>query len=135
MNRREFLASAAVVSALPFRAAKYDMVIKGGQVVDPSQRINRKADVAIRAGKIEAIQPNIAAADATEVLDASNRLVVPGLVDIHAHPRPGEVTPEQCLAGGSTTVCDGGSRGAANIQDMIDMAAKAPNRIRLLINV
>src|SRR6185503_17645074 len=56
-------------------------------------------------------------------------------IDIHAHPRPGELPPEKCLAAGVTTVVDGGSRGANGIQDMIGVASKAPNRVRVLINV
>jgi dihydroorotase len=63
------------------------------------------------------------------------RLVTPGLVDIHAHPRPGEVTPQQILSNGVTTVVDGGSRGADGIQDMVGVARNAPNRVRILINV
>jgi len=114
---------------------KYDLVIRGGRVLDPSQRLDRTLDVAVRNGKIAALQPGIAASDGAEVVDAGGKLVVPGLVDIHAHPRPGEVAPERILAAGVTTVVDGGSRGADGIQDMIDVANKAPNRVRVLINV
>jgi len=135
MNRREFFLSSMLASALPLQAAKYDLVIKGGLFIDPGQRFNGKADIAIRSGKVALVQPNIPASDALEVLDAAGRVVTPGLVDIHAHPRPGELTPEQCLEGGSTTVVDGGSRGADGITDMIDVVNKAPNRIRILINV
>jgi dihydroorotase len=69
------------------------------------------------------------------VFDAKGKLVTAGLVDIHAHPRPGEVSAEQVLSRGVTTVVDGGSRGADGIQDMVDVARKAPNRVRALINV
>jgi dihydroorotase len=136
MNRRDFLLSSLMApAALPLAAVKYDLLIKGGHVIDPSQKVNRVVDVAIRAGKIAAIQPNIAAADAAEVLDASGRIVTPGLVDIHAHPRPGELTAEQVLERGVTTVVDGGSRGADGITDLIGVVEKAPNRVRILINV
>ena len=136
MNRREFLASSVVMAAMPVPvAAKYDLVIKGGRVLDASQRLDRVMDVAIRGGKIAALQPNIPASDAAEVFDAKGRIVTPGLVDIHAHPRPGEVSAEQVLSRGVTTVVDGGSRGADGIQDMVDVAKKAPNRVRALINV
>jgi dihydroorotase len=136
INRREFLYSSALLAGLPLpAAAKYDLVIKGGRVLDPSQKLDRTMDVAVRDGKIAALQANIPSSEATEVLDAKGRLVTPGLIDIHAHPRPGELPPEKCLAAGVTTVVDGGSRGATGIQDMIDVANKAPNRVRVLINV
>lgn len=135
MNRREFLYSSTLLATLPFpQAAKYDLVVKGGRVLDPSQKIDRVLDVAVRAGKIAAVQADIPVADAREVLDAKGRLVTAGLIDIHAHPRPNELPPERCLAAGVTTVCDGGSRGANAIQDMIEVANKAPNRVRVLIN-
>src|SRR5687768_16632718 len=96
MNRRQFLVSSAVLAGAPVSAApKYDLVIKGGRVLDASQRLNSVMDVAVRGGKIAAVQANIAASDAAEVFEAAGRLVTPGLVDIHAHPRPGEVTPAQ----------------------------------------
>jgi dihydroorotase len=136
MNRRDFLVSSAVMAVMPVPvAAKYDLVLKGGRVLDASQRLDRVMDVAIRSGKIAALQPNIAASDASEVFDAKGKIVTAGLVDIHAHPRPGEVTAEQVLTRGVTTVVDGGSRGADGIQDMVDVATKAPNRVRALINV
>ena len=136
MNRRQFLVSSAVLAGAPLSAApKYDLVIKGGRVLDASQRLNSVTDVAVRGGKIAAIQANIAASDAAEVFEASGRLVTPGLVDIHAHPRPGELTPAQVLSAGVTTVVDGGSRGADGVQDLVDVASKAPNRVRVLMNV
>ena len=135
MNRREFFLSSVFPAGVPLPAPKYDLVIKGGRVLDPSQRLDRMLDIAVRNGKIAALQPSIAASDGAESFDAGGKLVVPGLVDIHAHPRPGEVAPERILSNGVTTVVDGGSRGADGIQDMIDVANKAPNRLRVLINV
>jgi dihydroorotase len=133
---REFLFSSAVLAGGPLPAAsKYDLVIKGGRVLDASQRIDRVMDIAVRGGKIAALQANIPASDAAEVFDAGGKLVTAGLVDIHAHPRPGELDPAQVLPNGVTTIVDGGSRGADGIQDMVDVASKAPNRVRVLINV
>ena len=77
-------------------------------MLDPGQRIDRRADIAVRNGKIASLQPSIAASDGAEVFDAAGRLVVPGLIDVHAHPRPGEVAPERMLSNGVTTVVDGG---------------------------
>jgi dihydroorotase len=138
MNRREFLTSSLALAAvpLPFPAAsKYDLVIKGGRVLDASQKIDRVLDVAIRQGKIAALQADIPATDAVEVFDARARIVTPGLVDIHEHVRPGELSAEQVLSTGVTTVVDAGSRGADGIQDMITVSNTAPNRVRVLINV
>ena len=134
VNRREFLISSLLVGS-PFSAApKYDLLIRGGRVLTRS-RLDRVMDVAVRDGKIASVRADIPVSDAAEVFDAKGRIVTPGLVDIHAHPRPGEVTPEQFLSGGVTTVVDGGSRGADGVQDLIDIANKAPNRVRVLINV
>ena len=136
INRRQFLMSSAILVGAPLAAApKYDLVIKGGRVLDASQRLDRLMDVAVKSGKIAALEAGIPASDAMEVFDARDRLVVPGLVDIHAHPRPGEVSPQQVLSHGVTTVVDGGSRGADGIQDMIGVVKSAPNRVRILINV
>jgi dihydroorotase len=136
MNRRQFFASSAVLVGTPFLPArKYDLVIKGGRVLDASQRIDRLMDVGVKDGKIAALETSIPASDAGEIFDAKDRLVTPGLVDIHAHPRPGELSPQQVLSGGVTTVVDAGSRGADGIQDMIGVVKSAPNRVRILINV
>ena len=74
MNRRRFLGTAAAGAALLANvprgfAATYDLVIKGGHVIDPSLRINEVRDVAISGGRIAAVEANITA-DATETLDA-----------------------------------------------------------------
>jgi dihydroorotase len=138
MNRREFLASSLVLAALPIpfpAAQKYDLVIKGGRVLDASQKIDRIMDVAIRQGKIAVLQTDIPASDAAEVFDARGRIVTPGLVDIHSHVRPAELSAEQVLSGGVTTVVDAGSRGSDGILDMIAVSNSAPNRLRVLINV
>ena len=136
LTRRDFLASSAMIVLAPVQSAsRFDLVIKGGRVIDPSHRLDRVVDIGVRGGKITVLQPNIAASEAAEVLDAAGKLVTPGLVDIHAHPRPNEVAPERMLSAGVTTVVDGGSRGADGIQDMVDVANKAPNRVRVLLNV
>src|SRR5262249_26076036 len=67
---------------------KFDLVIKGGEVFDPSQNLRAKRDVGMRFGKIEALEADIPAARALRILDASGRLVLPGLVDLHSHVYP-----------------------------------------------
>src|SRR5215470_11753529 len=100
-TRRRFLAGAGAVSALAasglvgraVQAAmgpndKFDLVIKGGEVLDPSQKLRARRDIGIRFGLVEALEPDIPADRALRVLDARGRLVTPGLIDLHAHVFP-----------------------------------------------
>jgi dihydroorotase len=116
-------------------AAEYDLVIRGGRVLDASQRMDKVADVAIRGGKIAAIRPNIASGAASEVIEAGGKLVTPGLIDIHAHVADPGLTPAQCLSTGVTSLVDGGSRGALNVDELVKTAQSAPNRVRILLNI
>jgi len=124
------------LAATPFPAApKYDLIIKGGRVLDPSQKLDRVLDVAILKGKIAALKADIPESESMDVFDARGRIVTPGLVDIHEHVRPGELSAEYVLSSGVTTVVDAGSRGADGILDMVEVSNKAPNRVRVLINI
>ena len=97
-TRRKFLAAAgsfALTAATsgPSRAAmgpndKFDLMIKGGDVLDPSQNLRGKRDIGIRFGVIEALEADIPPARAQRVLDATGKLVTPGLVDLHTHVYP-----------------------------------------------
>src|SRR3974390_3400892 len=64
---------------------KFDLVIKGGEVLDPSQGLRGKRDIGTHYGLIEAIEADIPAARANRVMNAAGRLVVPGLIDLHTH--------------------------------------------------
>src|SRR5689334_25023988 len=64
---------------------KFDLVIKGGEVLDPSQNLRAKRDIGMRFGKIEAIEADIPVARGNRVMNAAGRLVVPGLIDLHSH--------------------------------------------------
>jgi dihydroorotase len=129
VNRRRFvigLGAAAATVSMPsaVRAAmgtgdKFDLLIKGGDVLDPSQRLRGVRDIGIRNGVVEAVEPTIAAERALKVLDASGRLVTPGLIDLHAHIFPygsaigipaDELVPFQ----GTTTAVSAGDAGANN---------------------
>jgi dihydroorotase len=70
---------------------KFYLLITGGEVLDPSQGLRAKRDVGIRYGLIEAVEADIPATRALRVLNASGKLVTPGLIDLHAHvfPSPG----------------------------------------------
>src|SRR5258706_8051146 len=63
----------------------YDLILRGGRVIDPAQHIDGIRDVAIKDGRIAAVQPSIAPSSAKETADVSGKLVLPGLIDTHAH--------------------------------------------------
>ena len=141
MNRREFVGSAVAGAALLTRGAqvlaadaKYDLLIKGGRVLDPSVRLDAIRDVAIGAGRIAAIEPSIAVR-AAETLDARGKLVVPGLIDIHTHAARDKAGPALCLADGVTGWIDAGSAGADNLDAAVGVAAASPQPGRVLINI
>src|SRR5262245_54814060 len=96
----------------------YDLVLKGGTVVDPSTGADRAHDVAIEGGRIARVAPDIAPAEASQVVEVKGKLVTPGLIDLHAHVFEGfnrtGVHPD--LGGvyaGVTTIVDAGSSGSA----------------------
>jgi dihydroorotase len=64
---------------------QYDILLSGGRVIDPEQGIDGAFDVAIKDGKIAAVTPNIVSSSAKQVIDVSGKLVLPGLIDTHAH--------------------------------------------------
>ena len=67
---------------------RFDLVIKGGDVIDPSQDLRGQRDIGIKNGRIAALEPDIALEKAAQSIDAKGRLVMPGLVDLHAHVYP-----------------------------------------------
>ena len=128
-TRRQFLSTAgsfALIAASTSLADaamgpndKFDLVIKGGDVLDPSQSLRAKRDIGIRFGVIEAVDADIPAARARQVLDVAGKLVTPGLVDLHTHVYPygsaigipaDELVPHQ----GTTTCVSAGDAGANN---------------------
>ena len=116
-------------------AATYDLVVKGGRVIDPSLGIDAVRDVAIAGGRIAAVEANIAVESGTETIDASGKIVVPGLVDIHSHAARTKEGPPLCLLDGVTGYVDAGSFGADNIDEGVANAKAGPNLGRLLINI
>ena len=98
---------------------KFDLVVKGGEVLDPSQNLRAKRDIGIRFGAIEALEADIPAEKALKVLNAGGKLVTPGLIDLHSHVFPygsaigipaDELIPFQA----TTTMVSAGDAGANN---------------------
>jgi dihydroorotase len=129
VTRRQLLASAGsvVLGAATGNVAnaaigpneKFDLVIKGGDVLDPSQSLRGKRDIGIRFGLIEAVEADIPAERAQKVLAAGGKLVTPGLVDLHTHVYPygsaiGIPAVELVAHQASTTCVSAGDAGANN---------------------
>src|SRR5215469_3855388 len=98
---------------------KFDLLIKSGDVLDPSQGLRGRRDIGIRYGVIEAVEADIPAARALRLLDVGGKLVTPGLVDLHSHVYPygsaigipaDELTQFEC----TTTCVSAGDAGANN---------------------
>jgi dihydroorotase len=141
MNRRQFVfaaSGAAVFARIPrvlgASAVKYDLVIKGGRVIDPSRKLDAVRDVAITGDRIAAIEANVSA-DSAKIIDAHGKLVVPGLIDIHTHAARVKEGPSLCLADGVTGLIDAGSQGADRIADTVAIARSAPQQARVLVNI
>ena len=93
------------------------LAIHGGTVIDPGNGIHGRRDLAIEDGHIRAVEPSIPLGDASDVIDATGLLVVPGLVDLHVHVYWGVAdlsirAGSHDLARGATTIVDAGSAGA-----------------------
>ena len=71
---------------------KYDILLKGGTVIDPAQQLHDQRDVGIAEGKIAAIEHDIPANQAKQTVFVTGKYVTPGLVDIHAHVYAGVTT-------------------------------------------
>ncbi|MGA7519204.1 MAG: amidohydrolase, partial [Pseudolabrys sp.] len=128
LSRRAFLASTASLAvtagitgahAVMGPNDKFDLLIKGGDVLDPSQSLRGRRDIGIRYGVIEALEPDIAEARALRVINASGKLVTPGLVDLHSHVYPygsaiGIPADESVVNQCATTCVSAGDAGANN---------------------
>jgi dihydroorotase len=114
---------------------KYDTVIKSGEVVDPGSGVNGQFDVAIKDGKIAAVEPDIDRSQAREVIHADGQIITPGLIDLHTHIYWGvtywgiEADPVAARSG-VTTWLDVGSAGAYSFPGFREYIAK-PSRSRV----
>jgi dihydroorotase len=116
-----FLAGAWPAARAQGPTKKFELLLKGGRVIDPSQSMNAAADVAVAGGKIAAIAPNIDVSDADRTVPVTGQIVTPGLVDLHTHGFAGishwGVNLDQyCIARGVTTAIDAGTSGSDSFE-------------------
>lgn len=95
----------------------WDLLLKGGTLVDPAQDIHAARDVAFAGGTVAAVGDDLPRAGAAEVIDCADRIVTPGMIDLHVHVFWGVshygIEPDPyCIARGVTTAVDAGSAGA-----------------------
>jgi len=127
---------------------KYDLLLKGGHVIDPRNGISAVRDVAISDGKVSAVAAGLDPAGALKVVDVSGLYVTPGLIDIHVHVFAGmgergsyagdnSVYPDGfTLRGGVTTVADTGSSGWRNFEDFkARVIDRSKTRVLAFLNI
>jgi dihydroorotase len=119
----------------------YDLLIKGGKVIDPVQGLEAELDVAVRGGKIASVAPAIPEGQAGQVIRAQGRIVTPGLIDIHTHVFPyvgpyGIEPDPYCVRRGVTSVIDAGTSGAFTFPAFRRfIIERSATRIRALLHV
>jgi len=120
---------------------QYDLLIQGGEVLDPAAGLKGRLDVAIAGGKIAAVAPSLPEKEARRTISARGLLVTPGLIDIHAHifvnaHDMGGHTDHFCQRSGVTTLCDAGSTGSATfagLRNVLDHEVRT--RVRAFVNL
>ena len=106
------------------QTVQYDILLKGGHVIDPANRISTICDVAIANGMIASVEKNIPSKSAKKVVDVSGYIVSPGFIDLHTHvfytfqaPRRWVIPDHHSFQSGITTMVDAGTSGADNFED------------------
>ncbi|SDN10810.1 dihydroorotase [Daejeonella rubra] len=138
-----------LLGSLTVSAQELDLLLKGGHVIDPKNKINTKMDVGIAAGKIVKVATNIPANTAKKTVDVSGLYVTPGIIDMHAHVFQGN-DPGSYIANGQTavpadaftfragvtTVVDAGSSGWRNFRQFKEQSIdRSQTRILALLNI
>jgi dihydroorotase len=145
---RPMLFVVLVATALPLRAQPFELILKGGHVIDPRNHIDGVRDVAVANGRIAAVAPNLTPTSGTQVIDARGMFVTPGLIDLHVHlfattgvkgawAGDNSVLPDGfSFRTGVTTMVDAGSSGWRNFETfrhtVID---RAQTRVLAMINI
>jgi dihydroorotase len=114
----------------------YDLVLRGGRVIDPSQKLDAVTDVAFSGGKVARVGQKLEASGTTDVRDVSGRIVAPGLIDLHTHVYWGGTSlgidaEEFCRRSGVTTAIDTGSAGPGNFAGFRKHVIE-PSKVRIL---
>jgi dihydroorotase len=140
--------------ASPAQQPHYDLLLKGGRVIDAANQIDQVTDVALTAGKIAAVRSDIHETEAAKVVDARGLIVTPGLIDIHVHighggapldwfaPQarshlaPLGIPADSMLTSGVTTVVDAGSAGADTfLQEKQEVIDTSKIRVLAFLNI
>jgi dihydroorotase len=114
----------------------FDLVLRGGRVVDPSQKLDAVTDVAFSDGKVAAVGNALKVDAGTDVRDVSGYIVTPGLIDLHTHVYWGGTSlgidaEEFCRTSGVTTAIDTGSAGPGNFAGFRKHVIE-PSEVRIL---
>lgn len=148
MYPMKMLLLAAIFIAAALAQPQYDLLLKGGHVIDPRNRISGVRDVAIKDGRIAAVSANIPASAAARTVNAAGLYVVPGLVDIHVHVFAGTGEPDSyagdnsvypdgfTFRAGVTTVADAGCAGWRNFPDFKErIINRSRTRVLAFLNI
>jgi dihydroorotase len=157
-SARAFFVAAVLILPLSLmgqaQAPQYDLLLKGGHVIDPANRLDGVMDVAVSKNKIAAVQKDIPAAQAAKVVDVPGLYVTPGLIDIHfhighggsplnwfapearAHEGPLGIPADLALQSGVTTIVDAGTAGAETfLQEKEEVIDRAKVRVLAFLNI
>ena len=135
-------------------APHYSLLLKGGHVIDPANRLDGVMDVSIVDGKIAAVGPNLPSQEGDKVVDVAGFYVTPGLIDIHyhvgnggaplnwfapdarVHATPLGVPADLALQSGVTTIVDAGTAGAETfLQEKEEVIDRARVRVLAFLNI
>ncbi len=145
LSPRSVLATRSRRNVVVQETGKYDLLLKGGQVIDPASNLSDISDVAIAGGKIAALGKNLPAADAKRTVDVSGLYVSPGFIDIHVHVfytfmpfyylLRFVIADDVCIPSGVTTCVDAGSAGVDTFPQFMEVIRKSRMRILAFINI